>query len=68
LIGSIHDISEGTFQHMPIISEENYEVSYVSGLELGPLLIQVNHALDLTFGILIAGKCSQYVCYVCGLY
>jgi len=34
LIGSIHDISEGTLQHMPIISEENYEVSYLKGLEL----------------------------------
>ena len=33
LTGSVYDISQ---------------VSYSSGLELGPLLVQVNHAFDLT--------------------
>jgi len=32
LLGSIRDVSEGTLQHMSIISEENYEVSYLSVL------------------------------------
>jgi hypothetical protein len=71
LTESAHDISEGTVQHMPTISDKNCEVSHLeySGLELGTLLIQVNHSFDWTScGILIAGKHPQCVCYVCRLY
>jgi hypothetical protein len=71
LTGSSHDIPEGNVQHMPSITEKNYDVSHLgySGLKLGTLLINVNHFFDWTScGILIAGKHSQCVCYVCRLY
>jgi hypothetical protein len=69
LTASVHDISGNSLQHMPSISEENYEICSLLDPELGHLVIQVSKASDLTkCGILIAGKSAQCVCYVRGLY